>query len=246
MQLSNIKTVKKLKWAVGILTTLLLSSLLLMLNIHLNIKKAREHQEALAMQKKEPAYYENPQYLFQTSMYPFYPKSKTDIVMMGSSHTQMVNWDELLPNNYIKTRGIGSDIVEGYHHRLNDILMLTPTTCFIEMGTNDIIKNTPLDSFYNYAKSIIDTFTLHGIHTYIVLCFYASTQYENYIKHNLKVDSINSILRALHPMHNINLNTYLYPQKSCDTNMYQADGIHLKPAAYILWKKEIEKCLKIK
>lgn len=227
----------------GILATLLVASLLLMLNIHLNIEKAKAQQEALAMQKKEPSYFENPQFIFQTSIYPFYSKTKTDIVMMGSSHTQMVNWDELLPNKYIKTRGIGSDIVEGYCHRINNILMLKPTKCFVEMGTNDIIKNTPLDSFRKYAKSVLDTLQVCGIKTYCILCFYASTHYDNYIIHNRKVDSINAIIRTLHPAYNIDLNHFLYLHQECDTTMYQSDGIHLNAAAYIKWKKEIEKCL---
>lgn len=243
MHIPSNKAIKKLKWAVGILATLLIASLLLMLNIHLNIKKIRTQQEDLALQKKEPAYYENPQYLFQTSIYPFYPKTKTDFVMMGSSHTQMVNWDELLPNKYIKTRGIGSDIAEGYYHRMNDILKLNPNTCFVEIGTNDIIKNTPLDSFRKYAKSILDTLTMHNINTYCVMCFYASKHYENYLLHNKKVDSINTIIKELHPNDNIDLNKYLYRNNICNTTLYQADGIHLSASAYIIWKNEIEKCL---
>ena len=72
-----------------------------------------------------PDYLKNMKYEKQTSLYNIYEIKKAEIVMLGDSITFGVNWNELLDNNNIINRGIGSDTTEGFIQRLDYIYKLT-------------------------------------------------------------------------------------------------------------------------
>lgn len=81
----------------------------------------------------------NPKYVAKASLYPLYTRQK-NIVMLGSSLTGNVNWDELLDRSDVANRGIDGDISEGILARMEYVLSVDPEICFIELGINDIAK----------------------------------------------------------------------------------------------------------
>jgi lysophospholipase L1-like esterase len=68
-----------------------------------------------------------------------------------------VHWDELLDRGDIANRGIGSEITEGYLHRLQNILAVHPAICFIEGGANDIFVHVAITVTIKNLGRLVDT-----------------------------------------------------------------------------------------
>ena len=58
-------------------------------------------------------------YEFKVQLYESYPKSKNDIVFLGNSITDRVDWNELLGKSNVRNRGISGDITFGVLQRLH-------------------------------------------------------------------------------------------------------------------------------
>lgn len=84
-----------------------------------------------------------------------YPNSDKDIVFLGNSITDYVDWNELLQLKEARNRGISGDITFGVLQRLDEITEGKPAKVFILIGINDISRNIP-DSVIlgNYKKMI--------------------------------------------------------------------------------------------
>src|ERR1700761_8753298 len=101
-------------------------------------------------------YYRNPQYAEQIQIEPAYIRP-VKIIMLGNSLMYKAHWDELLNRGDIGNRGIGSDITEGYLHRLNYVLDCHPRICFIEGGINDLELHYPVDTTIAHLEMILDS-----------------------------------------------------------------------------------------
>ena len=94
-------------------------------------------------------------YEFQAQLYQSYPHAKSDIVFLGNSITDRVDWNELLGMPNVHNRGISGDITFGVLERLDDVIEGKPAKVFILIGINDVSRNIP-DSviFKNYKKIV--------------------------------------------------------------------------------------------
>lgn len=61
-----------------------------------------------------------------------------DVVMLGDSHTSLLEWREALPRRAIINRGIAGDSVSGVHARVAGVLQLAPRVVVVMIGINDI------------------------------------------------------------------------------------------------------------
>ena len=78
--------------------------------------------------------YKNTQkFRHETALHEVY-KKKSGIVMLGNSLAFRVNWNELLDRCDIISRGVGGDITEGFLARLDGVIKLHPTICFVNGG----------------------------------------------------------------------------------------------------------------
>jgi len=81
------------------------------------------------------------------------PDIKNEIVFLGNSITDGMEWSELLGNKKCVNRGISADITEGILIRLEAITKLQPAKIFIMIGVNDLSRNmTPEEVAANYRK----------------------------------------------------------------------------------------------
>ncbi len=81
------------------------------------------------------------------------PDIKNEIVFLGNSITDGMEWSELLGNKKCVNRGISADITEGILIRLEAITKLQPAKLFIMIGVNDLSRNmTPEEVAANYRK----------------------------------------------------------------------------------------------
>lgn len=68
-----------------------------------------------------------------------------DVVFLGDSITEAVQWHELFPAISARNRGIGGDTVEEIESRLDPIVRGHPRKLFLMAGTNDVRLRVPLD-----------------------------------------------------------------------------------------------------
>src|SRR5688572_18983268 len=94
-------------------------------------------------------------YKLRLGFFKSYPNSKKDLIFLGNSITQGVDWAELLQNKNARNRGISGDISYGVLERLNEVTEGKPTKVFILIGINDIQHNFPDTVIVNNYRRII-------------------------------------------------------------------------------------------
>ena len=219
----------------------------LLLSIHMNISRARAERQVANAMRDTLKFSDNQTYTEQTELFNIYPTKMATIVMMGSSLTQRVNWSELLERNDIVNRGIGSDIAEGYWHRIYSVTKLKPQYVFLEIGANDLLRNTPVEVIFGKIERLIDSLSKTVPRIVLLSCFYVSNKMLNYQRYNRRVDSLN---RMFHPLTSrfstlviMDVNKELSKDGVREQSFALSDGIHLNAKAYQIWKKEIEEFL---
>src|SRR5262245_28803700 len=75
-------------------------------------------------------------YKLRLGLFKSYPNSKNDIIFLGNSITQGVDWAELLQNPNCRNRGISGDITYGVLERLSEVTEGKPATVFILIVIN--------------------------------------------------------------------------------------------------------------
>lgn len=194
-----------------------------------------------------PSPWDNPQYAEQLNIEPAYIKPDK-IIMLGTSHVYKAHWDELLDRSDIGNRGIGSDITEGYLHRLEFVMDSHPQICFIEGGGNDIAVHIPTDTIISNLGKLVDTLKTAHIIPVLHAIFHVAANYPASGWVNSQITIVNRRIRALAASRNIeyiDINPTLAPANVLLPQYSQPDGIHLNALAYLRWRDAIEKVLKI-
>ncbi len=195
--------------------------------------------------QSEKLYLQNPNYQIKTALYELYKTEQADIVMLGNSLTQWVDWNELLGKKNIANRGIANDITGGYLHRLEYVYKLKPKLCFIEGGINDIYANVPVDVVYENYKKIVEELRSHSITPIIQSTLFVSPKWHDAVEKNKEVASLNSLLEEFAKKNNIefsNLNARMSSNNMLRDELTH-DGVHLTAAGYKIWGEEVERVI---
>ena len=193
---------------------------------------------------KTQNYLHNKLYIMRTSYYDVYPTKQANVVMLGDSITQAVDWHELLQRNDVVNRGIRGDSTEGMLNRLHYIYKLKPKIAFVMGGINDLKFNesTPEEIANNHRK-IVTELIERQIKPVLTSTLYVSSSERKHKRINEKVDQINDLLKKLAEEKNItfiDLNSKLANGHALDKK-YTIDGVHLMGNAYQIWGDEISK-----
>ncbi|HTR30909.1 MAG TPA: GDSL-type esterase/lipase family protein [Puia sp.] len=194
-----------------------------------------------------PTYTNNPQYAEQLNIEPAYVRP-VNVILLGTSHVYKAHWDELLNRSDIGNRGIGSDITAGYLHRLQYVLNSHPRICFIEGGGNDIALHIPIDTIVANMGKLLDTLRYAHIVPVLQAEFYVGADYPASDFINGRLQTLNqqmSRLAASRHVEYLDLNPIVAPDGVLLPWYCQPDNIHLNAHAYLRWKDEIEKVLRI-
>lgn len=171
------------------------------------------------------------------ALHKIYKTEQADIVMLGDSLTNNINWSELF-NLHIINRGVGGDVTDGYLHRMEYVYKLKPKKVFVNGGTNDFKAGYSINEVFNNYKQIIKLLKEHNIKPYI-----QSVIYTSFDEINVKNKALNDLLEKYcldNVIEYINLNKNLsVNQKLLDK--HTIDGSHLSAEGYMVWKEEIEK-----
>jgi lysophospholipase L1-like esterase len=181
----------------------------------------------------------NERYQQRVDLYSIYHAQK-DIVMLGNSLTEGVNWEELMDRHDIAGRGIGGDITEGFIHRLNYVFVLKPRICFIEGGINDLYQGIAEETIINNLTILVDTLQQRNIKPVLSTVTYLATYHKRAGTLNPRIKELNKKIYQLAkekeiPITDLNWNI-------SDEKMVK-DGVHFNSAAYLIWKEEVEKVL---
>lgn len=184
----------------------------------------------------ENKYLLNGNYKFDTSLFDIYHPKDGSIVMLGDSLTSRVDWSELLGINVLN-RGIGSDITDGYKHRLDQIIKIKPSKVFLNGGTNDLEVGFSVDYIVNNYNLIIDKLLENNIKVYYQSTFYTSMDNINthIIELNKKMEAICKEKKIPFIDTNVKVSENHHLK-----DKYTVDGSHLNAQAYLLWKDSIE------
>ncbi len=191
-------------------------------------------------------YLQNKNYSLQVGLYDLYRTEQTDIVMLGNSLTEWVEWDELLGRQNVVNRGIAGDVTSGYLQRLESVYKLRPKICFVEGGINDIYADVPVSVIFENYKKIVESLQAHGIIPIIQSTLFVSPKWHDVKEKNVYVVELNAHLEAYAKdkgVQFVNLN-----ERMSEDNLLKAeltyDGVHLTAAGYKVWGEEVDKVLR--
>ena len=198
-------------------------------------------------QIKLPVYYDSmysTYYLQRLSLFDMMPVQKGDVVFIGNSITDGVEWSELFNDLHIKNRGISGDISSGILHRWQQIVAAKPKKVFLMIGTNDLARGARADSVVKNILLAADYLKQESSSTqlYIQSILPVTDFYQKFTGHTSKVAQIletNNKLKSAATAHQytyIDLHAAFINADGKMNERYTNDGLHLVGEGYMLWK----------
>lgn len=192
-------------------------------------------------------------YIARLSIFNSIHNTNGKTIMLGNSITNNCWWDELLGCSYddVINRGISGDYTAGIAARLDDVLDDNPKRVFIMMGVNDFIEDpdakvSDVWERYQGILSVLRTYS-KDLEIYVQSSVPLNPKSYLYNQCTVKIHQLNSILKASESMydyHFIDLNELFCDSEGNLDESMTADGIHLLPKAYLLWKEKIKQFIK--
>jgi lysophospholipase L1-like esterase len=169
--------------------------------------------------------------------------STKTVIMFGNSITHQGKWEDLLNRRDVVNWGIPGFTTEQLSWTIKDILrQYHPRICFIEGGINDYTLGVTTERIFLNQMMVMDSLAHNR-----VVPVYQSTLYQLHNENvNRAIDALNYLMRQFCERRGYGF-IDLRPVLSVDGDMIPAlttDGTHLKPEAYGLWGKEVQKWLR--
>ena len=190
-------------------------------------------------------------YDFKVQLYQSYPHSKNEIIFLGNSITERVDWNELLGICNVQNRGISGDITFGVLQRLNEVTDEHPEKVFILIGINDISRNIPdsviLANYYKMVERIKRESPQTKIYFQTLLPVNNEfTQFKSHYNKDKHISWLNEQIKKLGPEEKITV-IDLYPHFLDDqkklNKKYTLDGLHPNAEGYKVWAAILKKYL---
>jgi len=190
-------------------------------------------------------------YDFKVQLYQSYSQSKNEIIFLGNSITERVDWNELLGICNVQNRGISGDITFGVLQRLNEVTNEHPKKVFILIGINDVSRNIPdsviLANYYKIVERIKRASPETKIYFQTLLPVNNEfTQFKSHYNKDEHILWLNEQIKKLGKEERITV-IDLYPhflddQKKLDKK-YTLDGLHPNAEGYKVWAAILKKYL---
>jgi lysophospholipase L1-like esterase len=190
-------------------------------------------------------------YEFEVQLYQSYPHSRNDIIFLGNSITDRVDWNELLGMSNVHNRGISGDITYGVLERLNEVTDVHPQKVFILIGINDVSRNIPDSLIANNYRRIVERIQAQSPETKIYFQTLLPvnnefTQFKNHYNKDAHILWLNEQIKKLGKEYHIQV-IDLYPhflnEKNKLDKKYTLDGLHLNGDGYKVWAALLRKYL---
>ena len=185
-------------------------------------------------------------YKNRIAMFDESKSTSAKIIFFGNSLTFAGDWNNLLGRDSIVNQGIGGDNTLGMLHRLQYVYQLHPKVCFVMAGINDIYADVPVEKIFENYKKIIDTLRLKNITPIVQSTLHVNPKWKRTEIKNPEVKKLNILLSeycAVNKITFVDLNAKL-SSNGILNDQFTTDGVHLTPAAYIVWSEMIDPILR--
>jgi len=181
--------------------------------------------------ESEGPYYRSKVFLFRQL------SGTADVVMLGDSITEGIDWQELFPKVKMLNRGISGDTSKGVLNRLNEIIDRRPRVVFLMIGINDLRSGIQASAVAANIRSIVDTLRRESIRLVLQSTLYVTAHYAPL---NDRVNKLNRLLAdfCAPGVFCLDLNARLAEHRGLSSR-FSLDGLHLNAAGYLIWKSEI-------
>lgn len=190
--------------------------------------------------EKERYAQSNGQYAQQEPFFMWYAQlneEPVDVVFLGDSITQRVEWNEVFPSLRVANRGIGSDTTEGALARLDSVIALSPKTVSCMLGINDISVGRTTEEIADTYAQLLETLHSALPDTRVVVTSVLPVTGTHPID-NADVAAMNEALREVCDLDYVNfLDVYeLFTDEHGNLKTeYAYDSVHPNPAGYTQW-----------
>src|SRR5262249_305953 len=113
------------------------------------------------------------QELFET-----YP-GKADIVVVGDSLSEWMDWGSALPGASVVNRAIAGETVRGTLDRVQSIIATGARTAILMIGINDLNKRVPVDRIFEDYKKLLEALSSAGMRVIVFPCLTGSDRVVN-------------------------------------------------------------------
>ncbi|MGV3509728.1 MAG: GDSL-type esterase/lipase family protein [Sphingobacteriaceae bacterium] len=187
--------------------------------------------------------YNNVYYQGRMELFESLPLPEKSIVFLGNSITERGMWHELIPGKVIMNRGIGGDNTFGVRARLFPIIESQPKKVFLLIGINDIGRGLPIEVIVSNYRKIVEQIkkgspktTLYiqsvlPMNDDILKAAYLKNKGHLIIQLNQEIKELASEYKLTF----INLHEVFSTEEGNLKPELTMDGIHIRPAAYVLW-----------
>ncbi|MGN6540355.1 MAG: GDSL-type esterase/lipase family protein [Ginsengibacter sp.] len=188
-------------------------------------------------------------YDFKVQLYQSYPRSENEVIFLGNSITERVDWNELLGICNVQNRGISGDITFGVLQRLSEVIDEHPKKVFILIGINDVSRNIPDSIILKNYRRIIERIKAGSRDTkiYFQTLLPVNNEFTQFKSHYNKDEHIlwlNEQIKKLGREEKITV-IDLYPHFLDNQNKldkkYTLDGLHPNAEGYKVWAAILKK-----
>lgn len=179
-----------------------------------------------------------------------HPNSDKDIVFLGNSIMDYVDWNELLQLKEARNRGISGDITFGVLQRLDEVTEGKPAKVFILIGINDISRNIPDSVILDNYKKIIHRIKTASPTTkiYFNTLFPVNNTFPTKAHFNKDehIDFVNTALKNIGEIEKItiiDIHSQLLDVENRLDKKYTYDGLHPTIEGYKVWAALLKKYL---
>lgn len=194
---------------------------------------------------KQAAASVNSQYRERESFFSNFYSYPTELVCLGDSITQKLEWQDALPQYEVKNRGIGSDTTLGVLARLDSIVLLQPQTISLMVGINDLAQNHSMASIEHTYGTLLDN--LHELmpEARIIVTSVLPVAKSHTIQPQ-DIVALNGRIEALCRERGIvylDLFSDFADENGHLKDEYALDSVHLTAQGYTMWLKHLKKAL---
>ena len=173
------------------------------------------------------------------------PQNSGEIVFLGDSITNYVDFHKYLPSYRIINMGIAGDTTSGVLRRLNEVIAFEPSKLFLMIGINDICDGIETAPIVRSIRKILERVQARSPKTKIYLQSVFPVRLTD-PRINPEVRALNTSLKSLSEAMDWTF-VDLYPLLLADdgelAEEYTVDGLHLSDSAMSKWMSFIKQYL---
>jgi lysophospholipase L1-like esterase len=222
-----------------LIISLAFNLLLILIGGYVILKKGGITYLRMVIAPQNQGQYNNYYYL-KKSVFEMMPNDTNEIIFLGNSLTDCVEWHELFGKPNIKNRGISMDIIQGVIDRLDEIVESHPSKIFLMIGTNDLGQVKSVDEILVEYERLVNLILESTPETELYL--QSILPKRNSLRSSKDIMKFNEGISEISKKYSltyINLFELFRDSNNELKEELSHDGIHINGKGYLLWKEAV-------